>query len=456
MPPSRPLLVGIDVGTTLTKAGIVDLNGCELGHEATPTIWKTTATGAETTGEDLFAAVVAALTKVLASASSGEIVGVGVTSMAETAVLLDASGRVVGPSPAWHDVRASEEFAALRAVFGARELGRRTGLHMRPVPTIANLRWLIANVPVTRHAVRALSVAEWIVHALGGDAAAEASLASRTGALSVASRAWWSEVLDWAGVPTTIFPAVRQAGAPWGRVHGVPTSCDRLIGAVLTVAGHDHLCASIGVGAIDESQVTDDCGTAEALVRAVPAAADRDLGTGVEQAITTGWHVLDGHYALLGGAPFGLELVSVLDRLGATSDDGLTSLDARALALDETLTHPEERRRLLNPGAVIGDDSPEQAWWSAVAATVVRSRRFVDHLEHLDGPVSEVRVSGGWSRNPLLRRLKAATFPNSVYPAVSEAGIRGAAMLAGLAAGYFQDVTEFPPVSVHVVAPRRD
>ena len=64
---------------------------------------------------------------------------------------------------------------------------------------------------------RALSVADWVVHSLGGEQVAEASLASRTGALSLAGRRWWAEGLEWAGVSPDLFPPVVQAGEPAGR-----------------------------------------------------------------------------------------------------------------------------------------------------------------------------------------------------------------------------------------------
>ena len=66
-------------------------------------------------------------------------------------------------------------------------------------------------------------------------------------------------------------------------------------------------------------------------------------------------------------------------------------------------------------------------------------------VEELGGPIAEVRVSGGWAANPVLRRLKLAAFPNTIYPRVIEAGARGAALPAGMAAGAFSSVQDFPP-----------
>lgn len=458
---ARPLFVGIDIGTTLTKAGIVDLEGAEVAHAAVPTIWRREATGGHALPEQLLASVVAATAQVLAVAPVGEIAGVGVTSMAETVVLSDRDGAAVGPAIAWHDVRATAEFAEMRRELGVERIGAVTGLGTSQIPTIATVAWLVRNRAEVRDATIAACVAEWIVARLGGDVAAEASLASRTGALAIEGRTWWTDALDWAGVSREFFPPVRCAGSPFGRVRGAPAGLERIEGAVLTVAGHDHLCAAVGIGAAHPRQVMDSCGTAEALLRAVPAEPGRELGAGLSLGIEVGCHVLAGHDALVGGLALGLNLMPVLERLGVASEHGSTALDAPALALHDSpgvTTAPAavaELRARLDPQAS-GSTEPARMWRDAVAAAVAGSRRLLDGLERLGGPVEEVRVSGGWSRNTLLRQLKQEVFPPLCFPLVDEGGIRGAALLAGLAAGMFAGATDFPePALEHGGPPQR-
>jgi sugar (pentulose or hexulose) kinase len=368
---------------------------------------------------------VSAVRQLLAAAPEGDIVGIGVTSMAETLILLDGHGTAVAPSVAWHDTRAADQMAALNDQFGAAVVSRITGLGTWQVPSLPVLRWLRDHVPATSRAVTALSVGEWIVRSLGGDLAAEASLAARTGALEVATRQWWADGLAWAGVPATLFPDVRQAGASWGQVRTADPSLARIQGAELTVAGHDHACASVGVGILGAGQVMDSCGTAEAIVRPVRVTPDRDFGAGVADRITTGWHVLPDHYLVLGGRILGLDLMQVLDRLGATNRHGHTTLDAAVLAGDSA-------------------DPAAATWLATCRRHVEDATTLLRNLERMGGPIDGVRLSGGWSRNPVLRQLKAAAFPRPSYPAVEEAGIRGAALFAGQAAGVFAATDEFP------------
>lgn len=447
MTTGEPLLVGVDVGTTRVKAGLVGLDGRELGRAAVATVWQREPMGAQARPEDFTRAVNAVLIDLLADAPPGEILGVGITSMAETAIVVDPDGRPLGPAVAWYDRRAEADVAEMEAELTRAEIDRQTGLGIGPIPTVAMLRWLIRAEPELRRAANVLSVAEWVVHDLGGAIAAEPSLASRTGALAINRRSWWPEVIRWAGLPEGVFPELRPAGASWGRVRAVRAAdpaLRRLHGAELTVAGHDHLVAAVGSGVSTAAQVMDSCGTAEALIRAVPADSARDPAEGLAHGIATGWHVLPEHYCLLAGLPLGIELTPMLERLGASHRGGRASLDDAALAwLD---------------GASAGDAAGRE-WLAALQATVTRASDSLIALEDLGGPVAEVRVSGGWAANPVLRLLKRRAFTHTLYPGVIEAGARGAALLAGLAAGAFPAVDALPPppVSEEPVAadPRR-
>ena len=99
---------------------------------------------------------------------------------------------------------------------------------------------------------------------------------------------------------------------------------------MLTVAGHDHLVAGVGVGVIAPGDVLDSCGTAEALVRVAPPQDAAARRRSAQAGVTVGWHVAQGRQALLAGVWSGLALREVLDQLGA--DREAAQLSAGALA----------------------------------------------------------------------------------------------------------------------------
>src|SRR5215218_6673046 len=364
------LLLGIDVGTSACKAALVDSGGAERAHGQAPTPWRQTATGAEVDCEALFESAVAAARAALAGAPEGRVRAIGVTSMAEAGALLDAGGSPLAPAIAWHDARGADEARALADELGAEHFTESTGLPATPLCSLVKLRWLAEHRPATRSAARWLNVAEWVVRRLGGRDVAELSLASRTGLLDLPTRTPFEEALAWAGLPGDLCGELVLAGTPAGTVDGavLPDAA----GAALTVAGHDHLCAGVGVGVVQPGDVLDSCGTAEALVRVVAPPLDGEqVRRSVAGGVTVGWHVAEDRQALLGAVWSGLALQEVLDALGV-GEDGRGELDAGALAtppgeaydIDLDLNSFERPPMRLPVGV-----APERVWRGAIDAT---------------------------------------------------------------------------------------
>ena len=107
--------------------------------------------------------------------------GVGVTSMAETGVLLDSR-----PAGRWRRRSPGTTVGGRRRRPGSAPTSApsssppRTGLPVRPLWSIAKYAWLRAMPEELAGAVRWLGVAEWVVHGLGGEqVAAVAGLPDR-------------------------------------------------------------------------------------------------------------------------------------------------------------------------------------------------------------------------------------------------------------------------------------
>ena len=432
------LLLGIDVGTSACKAAVVDLDGIERSHGQVPTPWETVPTGAEVDPEALLHAAADAATQAIDGAPEGRVLGIGVTSMAEAGVLLDEAGTILHPAVAWYDARGEGEARLL-----ARELPQfveRTGLPASSLCTLAKLRHL-----GTADAARWLNVAEWIVHRLGGRQVAELSLAGRTGLLDLDTRAAYDEALEWAALPDDLLPEPVTGATDAGRSDG--RALPGTEGATLTVAGHDHLVAGVGVGVVAPGDLLDSCGTAEALVRVVAPPLDEPARRRVVDAgMSVGWHVVAGRQALLAGLWSGMSLREVLDALGV-DDAARDELDAGALAIApgdapalELALHGLERPALSLPQA-----PPAAIWRAAVDAVAAEVERNIAQIDAIAGPHTKVVVTGGWARDRAVREAKRRLGAIET-PAVVEAGCRGAALLAGVAAGAYPSADELPAV----------
>jgi sugar (pentulose or hexulose) kinase len=439
------LFIGLDVGTTTSKAVVFTEDGDTLASGRANTPWTITTSGAELEATALLEAAKSAVAEALAQCPPGQIGGLGVASLAESGVLLDRRGEPVAPVIAWHDTRDQAELTDLRNVVSAHDFSATTGLPFRQQWSLTKHRWLMDNVPSARDAVRRLNVAEWIVRGLGGEEATEQSLASRTGWLQLAERSWWGETLAWSGAGEALMPPLVTAGTPLGRVSadaGVP----RLAGAVLTVAGHDHQAAVIGAGADGPGDELDSCGTAEALVRTVaPELSPRVVDELAERGITTGWHAVADNWCLLGAAQGGLALKRVLALLGKTRAD-LSVLDTEAMAL------PVPEIRVVAPAfgrldilGVADGNGPAHLWRAALEAVTHQAAEIHDAMSAVSGAHRTLVVTGGWSRSEGLIAVKRRRFGELSRADVNEAGARGAALLAPRAAGASADTSVVKP-----------
>ncbi|MHB8294971.1 MAG: FGGY-family carbohydrate kinase [Acidimicrobiales bacterium] len=474
--PGQDLLVGVDIGTTSTKATVVTTEGDEVARAKVATPWRLVGTGAEAAPDGFVGAALAAVSAALSEVPAGQVLSIGIASIAETGVLVGPSGEPVAPAIAWHDTRGAGEAASLSAEIGSEHFSVITGLPLSPLCSLAKYAWARANVDGATGGVHWFSIAEWVVSRLGGARVSELSLASRTGMLDVPACSAFAEALEWAGAPPGLLGDLVGAGAPLGRVV-VPadiavdeTCASRIGGAGLTVAGHDHQAASIGAGVVDHAGVFDSCGTAEAWVRAVkpplPAAVVLHC---LEGHVTVGWHAIGGHLVLVGSQRAGLGLQRFLDMLGV-GPGSPPPPEREALedaALHELRSRPEGGIRVEGVSAekatLVGigrRPSPGEVWKAAVQAVARRSVELLSAVVEVSGSCDQLVSAGGWTRSRALRaakdaeleRWRATVVPGVIpcpgaiaYPAVEEAGARGAALLGGVAAGAFASLACVPP-----------
>ena len=429
----EPLLLGLDLGTTSCKAAVVTHGGREVAHGRARVPWERVPTGAEIDPELLVEAALAAARDALTAAPDGPVGAIGVASLAETGILLDAGGAPVAPAIAWHDSRGAGQAQRLAAELGAARFSERTGLAPRPLCSLVKYRWLRDEHEPAARGVRWLSVGEWIVHSLGGEQVAELSLASRTGWLDVHARGWWDEALSWSGAPPGLLAEPAPATTAAGRAGD---ALPRARGAVLAVGGHDHLSAAVGAGATGEGDVLVSWGTAQAFIRAVaPLDAER-VRAAVTDGINVGWHAVDGRQCLLGAMRSGAALQRMLDLLGV-GQGGRAELERAALDLPGAggiELHGLNEDRVALSG--IGDGvSPALIWRAALESTGRAAREILEHMAHVAGPHRRIVMAGGWAEGPAAQAVSEAHLGPFELSGAVYMGARGAALTAGRAAG---------------------
>jgi sugar (pentulose or hexulose) kinase len=309
--------------------------------------------------------------------------------------------------------------------------------------TAVKYRWMRDNWPDSSRGVRWLNVAEWVARGLGAEERSEPSLASRTGWFDIGPRKLWEAALEWSQAPPDLLPPPAPAGAAAGLVGA---ALPEARGATITIAGHDHLCASIGAGATERGDIFDSCGTAESFVRALePPLGPAEILRANRGRVSIGCHVRPGRLAAMGGFESGLALQRILDLLG--NGRRRDRLDEGALALAPGAGGVEIQGVADDEIAIMGigrEVTPAHVWRAALEAVQRRGVEILETLESFGGPRRRLVATGGGLQNDAVRRVKRETLGEFVEPAVKEAGARGAALLAGIAAGLYPDITSLP------------
>lgn len=302
--------------------------------------------------------------------------------------------------------------------------------------------------------VRIMGIAEWVAYQLGGEQVAELSLASRSGLLDVRDGKWWKEAIEWAELSIEAMPELVTAGMAIGNFDGsryAEHGLSRLNGAVLTIGGHDHSCGAVGAGIIDDNEIFDSCGTAEALVRATGNMPDRDaIEFALSGHVTVGRHALPGRFVLLGAQRAGLVLGRILkligygdEELGGSRMDLLESDAISALNDIGELKILNAERDLASITGIGWDMNPVHIWRAAVLTVTDRMYELLSTISTVGGPIDRIAISGGWSRSRTLRAAKKKKVGETMamdYPDIREPGVRGAALFGGCAASVFDSL----------------
>jgi xylulokinase len=455
-----PLLVGVDAGTTNTKAIVADAAGTVVAVASEPTpITYPQPEWAEYDGESLWQSSARAIRATLDQvADPGQVIGIAFASMAETAVPIDAAGQPTGPAIAWFDKRTRAEVAEIERRIGAERLFAISGLAPNPIFGLCKLLWHRRHRPEAfARTVKWLNVADYLAWRLCGEMATDHSLACRTFALDVTTLAWSAEVLEEMGVDPELMAPLAASGRRLGTVGaeaaaatGLPRHC------VVAVGGHDHVVGALAADAMRPGVLLSSTGTTEAQLMGLaapgrdPALGRAGFSQGVIVVDAPLWYVVGGlstagaaidwfRRTMAGGADY----ATLIAEATATPPGSLGAGFLPQLRLG-TPPHPDAYSR----GAFFGLSTDItrgclfRAVLEGIAADSHRCAEAMATLSQAPRPTA-VRVIGGLTRNPLYLRIKASLTGRPITVVeLPDAVAMGAALLAGIGAGLYRGLAD--------------
>jgi xylulokinase len=263
------VFLGIDVGTTSTKALLLDSERGIVGEAERPNQLHSIHPGwaEEDTAE--WWSNVCATTRELVDGI--EVAGVGVTGMVPCTIPLDESGEPLRWSIQQNDARSAEEVEELnRALAGTRVL-ERTGSAITQQSTGPRLMWLAKNEPEVWRSTRTLAGSyDFITMKLTGQRKVEANWALETGLLDFRSMTWASDVLEAAGGSAEMLPSIHRCDEVVGAVTERAARETGLKVGVPVVAGTaDHIGSTFASGVLDDGDLLVKLGGAGDIMLAV-------------------------------------------------------------------------------------------------------------------------------------------------------------------------------------------
>ncbi|WP_218829121.1 FGGY-family carbohydrate kinase [Rhodococcus sp. 05-2254-6] len=438
------LVAGLDLGSTGVKVLVTDDAGTEMLIEQSPTPWRhgpggTTDLAAEdllATIANLFEAVARRLPEVTGDPAS-RIDAIAVSGMGETGFLLDQDNVVRAPAFAWFDPRGQQQVDSLPQDLRDRFAGK-TGLPVGVQVSVVKIAHLRDN-GLNLAELRWFNLPEFVVLALGGRAVADYSLSSRTGLLDQNTGEPWTEMLTHLGVGAEFIPPLVDAGTDLGVAtgHALP---DAIVGARLTVAGHDHLVSAVSGGAIPNDRYHVSMGTAEVLLRVLDAplttAARSRLA---DHLINSVRHVVPGQHVLVAGVKTGLLMRRALQMCDITDRAGRDLLDQRVCALPAAGPSTDGGIEIAGARNDDGVLSITVRTDGVNSAELFRSillhgneeiARLIAALDAEVAPARTTLLTGGWAGMASVRDARAQVLPDVSVSTRSQDTAYGAALFA--------------------------
>jgi glycerol kinase len=451
-------ILSLDQGTTSSRALLFDDRGAvrALAQREFKQIFPEPG-WVEHDPEEIAASQIAVALEVLhgAQAQPRDIAAIGITNQRETTMVWDrATGKPIHNAIVWQDRRTAGFCQRLKAQGHEALIQERTGLLIDAYFSGSKICWILENVPNARQLADAGRLAfgtvdTWLVWKLTGGRVhiTDASNASRTMLFNLHSGSWDAELLDLFKISASMLPEVRASSEVYGEVsagqglNGIP---------IAGIAG-DQQAALFGQRCTMPGLTKNTYGTGCFMLQST---GNRAVASKHRLLTTVAWKI-GGYtdYALEGSVFVGGAVVQWLrDGLGvirassdveplanSVPDNGGVYFVPAFVGLGAP--HWDSYAR----GAIFGLTRGSTAGHIARAALESIAYQVADLMDAVQtdagAPLKELRVDGGASANNALMQFQADVLGVPVVrPAITETTALGAAYLAGLATGFWNNV----------------
>ena len=389
--------------------------------------------------------------------SPTDIAGIGITNQRETTILWDKNtGEPVYNAIVWQCRRTSDMIEELKKDGFDKIIREKTGLIPDAYFSASKIAWILNNVPGARERAERGellfgTVDTWLIWNLtkGCIHVTDYTNASRTMLFDIHRRCWDDEILEYFGIPKCMLPDVKPSSCVYGY-----TSSD-VMGGKIPIAGAagDQQAALFGQGCFAPGMCKNTYGTGcfmlmntgdeiveskNGLVSTIGIAADGKVSYALEGSIFAAGSTMNWLRNNMGI----ISSVSESAQLAASISDNEGCYFVPAFAgLGAPWWDPHAR------GIVCGLTGASSRATIVRAACESMAYQSYDVLRAMEQDVGlsieRLSVDGGASRNEFIMQFQADLLDIPVLQCETvETTAIGAAYLAGLAVGYWEDLEE--------------
>jgi glycerol kinase len=392
-----------------------------------------------------------------ANLKAENIAALGITNQRETTVVWDKeTGLPVYNAIVWQDRRTANQCDLLKEKKLDTVISEKTGLVLDAYFSATKIQWILNNVPGAKEKAQQGKLAfgtidSWLIWNLteGRLHITDVSNASRTMLLNINKLSWDKELLELFEIPESMLPEVKSSSEKYGETSG------KLLGTKVPIAGiaGDQQAALFGHVCTKPGMVKNTYGTGCFMLMNI---GDKPILSKNNLITTIAWKIgNEVQYALEGSIFIAgavvqwlrdeLKIISsapeIEELASNVADSGGVFMVPAFAGLGAPYWNQYARGTIFGITRGTNRNHICRAALESIAFQVMEVLKAMESDSGIE--IKELRVDGGATQNNLLLQFQADILKATVVrPEVTEVTAIGAAYLAGLAVGYWENIEE--------------
>lgn len=445
--------IGVDVGTSGTKALIINLKGNVIASATNEyQMFSPKPTWTEQNPDDWWYATKKSIKSVASEVNKDEIKGIGLTGQMHGLVALDKFTKVIRPCILWNDQRTVKECEEITTKIGFNKLIEITGNQVLTGFTAPKILWMKNNEPENYNKIyKILLPKDYIRFCLTGELATDVSDASGTSLLNVPKRIWSDEILIGLDFPKNWMPELYESSAITGKVRNyIAEELNLPYNLPVIAGGGDQAAGGVGTGTVKRGITSLVLGTSGVVFAHTDSPKIEPTGKihSFCHAVPNSWHIMGVTLSAAGSFQWYRNTFHKEKSYAELTEEaenimpGSEGLFFLPYISGERTPYPDANAKGTFIGATIRHGSSHFTR-SVLEGVAFSLRDCFEINENLGVNTDQVRISGGGAKSKLWIQILSDLLNQEITTLTSTEGAPyGAAILAAVGTGEFSSVIE--------------